>query len=111
MAYDEHLAERIDALLEKLNPPKLVDKKMFGGIGFLVQGNMACGVLGQDLIVRVGKESYAEMIAMPETKPFNTTGRPMTGWVVVLDEFLQNEETLIAWIRKGVDFALSLPPK
>ena len=111
MAYDQNLAGRIDAALEKLNPPKLVDKKMFGGIGFLVQGNMACGVLGKDLIVRVGKDAYPELIALPETKPFDTRGRAMTGWVMVPDEFLQDDETLAGWVRRGVDIALTMPPK
>ena len=111
MAYDEKLANRVDAVLEKLNPPKLVDKKMFGGIGFLVQGNMACGVIGQDLIVRVGKDAYLEAISLPETKPFDITRRAMTGWVMVPDEFLGEEKVLAEWVQRGLDFALSLPEK
>lgn len=111
MAYDENLAKRIDDALEKIAPPKLLDKKMFGGIGFLVQGNMACGVLGDDLIVRVGKQAYPEEISLPETKPFDTTGRPMTGWVMVPDRFLRDDEVLLEWVRKGVSYALSLPAK
>lgn len=111
MAYDDQLAGRIDAALEKINPPKLVDKKMFGGIGFLVQGNMACGVIGQDLIVRVGKDAYPEAISLPETKPFDITGRAMTGWVMVPDSFLEDEENLLEWVGKGVDFALTLTEK
>ena len=109
MAYDEKLAKRIDDALEKIAPPKLVDKKMFGGIGFLVQGNMACGILGEDLIVRVGKQAYPEAISLPETKPFDTTGRTMTGWVMVPDRFLKEDDVLEEWVRKGVEFALSLP--
>jgi TfoX/Sxy family transcriptional regulator of competence genes len=111
MAYDEKLAGRIDAVLEKINPPKLVDKKMFGGIGFLVQGNMACGVIGQDLIVRVGKDAYPEAISLPETKPFDITGQAMTGWVMVPDSFLEDDAVMLDWVRKGVNFALSLPAK
>lgn len=54
MAFDENLAKRVDGVLDEIHPPKLIDKKMFGGIGFLVQGNMACGVYQESLIVRVG---------------------------------------------------------
>ena len=111
MAYDEELARRVDMALDQLNPPKLVDKKMFGGIGFMVQGNMACGVIGHDLIVRVGKDAYQEAISMPETKPFDITGRAMTGWVMVPNKFLLDDKLLQDWVSKGVDFALSLPPK
>ena len=111
MAYDEKLANRVDAVLEVLDPPILVDKKMFGGIGFLVRGNMACGVIGFDLIVRVGKDAYPEAIALPETKPFDITGRAMTGWVMVPGQFLQDDEELTAWVCKGMDFALTLPAK
>jgi TfoX/Sxy family transcriptional regulator of competence genes len=111
MAYDKDLANRVDAVLDALNPPKLVDKKMFGGIGFLVRGNMACGVIGKDLIVRVGKNSYPDTISLPETKPFDITGRAMTGWVMVPDEFLGEDEVLAEWVQKGLEIALSLPEK
>ncbi len=111
MAYDESLAERIDASLEKLAPPRLVDKKMFGGIGFLVQGNMACGVIEETLIVRVGKDACQDTLAQSGTKPFDITGRPMSGWVMVSADVLVDDGDLLAWVRQGVDFALSLPPK
>lgn len=111
MAYDEKLGNRVNAVLDALDPLKLVDKKMFGGIGFLVRGNMACGVIGSNLIVRVGKYAYPEAISLPETKPFDITGKAMTGWVMVPDEFLGEDEVLVEWVQKGVDFALSLPEK
>jgi TfoX/Sxy family transcriptional regulator of competence genes len=111
MAYDERLAKRVDAALEKLNPPKLVDKKMFGGIGFMVQGNMACGVIDERLIVRVGKEAYEEALAKPGTRLFDITGRPMSGWVMVEAEVLESDAALAGWVEQGVRFALSLPPK
>jgi len=81
MAYDENLTRRMRAKIGSL--PGLVEKKMFGGVGFMVQGNMACGVHGEDLIARVGPEHYEQALAQPHTKPFDMTGRPMSGWVMV----------------------------
>lgn len=111
MAYNERLAKRVDAALEKLNPPKLVDKKMFGGIGFMVQGNLACGVIDDRLIVRVGKEAYEDALKEPGVRLFDITGRPMSGWVMVEAEVLQSDAALAGWVAQGVEFALSLPPK
>ena len=109
MAYDENLARRIRAELGPM--PGLVVKKMFGGVCVLVQGNMACGVHGDDLIVRVGLERYKETLARPHTKLFDLTGRPMSGWVMVTPAGVAGNEELAAWIRMGVEFALSLPAK
>jgi hypothetical protein len=109
MAYDEKLAGRIRAELGPL--PGLVEKKMFGGVGFLVQGNMACGVHGDDLIARVGSARYKEALDLPHTKPFDMTGRPMSGWVMVTPAGVANEEDLRAWVRQGLEYALSLPAK
>jgi TfoX/Sxy family transcriptional regulator of competence genes len=89
----------------------LTDKKMFGGIGFLVNGNMACGVHKDALIVRVGPEGYEKALAGPHTRPFDITGRPMKGWVMVDREGYGSDEALREWVRQGVDFALTLPPK
>lgn len=109
MAYSEELAQRMrDAMIVA---PDLVEKKMFGGIGFMVYGNMACGVNKDDMIVRVGPDAYQDALDHPDTKPFDMTGRPMTGWVVVKKDGYQSEKDLVAWIQKGVNFALTLPPK
>ena len=109
MAYDQSLANLIRAELGPISG--LVEKKMFGGTGFLVQGNMACGVHGNDLIVRVGPERYEEALATPHAKPFDMTGRPMSGWVVVTPAGVSSEDDLQAWIRQGVEYAFSLPAK
>lgn len=111
MAYDEKLADRVDAALAEINPPKLVDKKMFGGIGFMVQGNMACGVIADKLIIRVGPEAYQDALAKPGVLLFDITGRPMKGWVMVAESHLPDDESIRGWVQQGVDFALSLPPK
>ena len=109
MAYSEGLAQRIlEALGER---PGLVEKKMFGGVGYLLMGNMACGVNKDDLIVRVGPERYEDALAEPHTRPFDMTGRPMRGWVVVMPEGYASDEELGRWVEEGADFALSLPPK
>ncbi len=109
MAYDEGLAQRIRDVLA--GHPALVEKKMFGGVGFMLHGNMACGVNGDDLIVRVGPERYDQALMQPHARPFDFTGRPMKGWVMVGPEGYESDEDLESWVQQGVDFALSLPPK
>jgi TfoX/Sxy family transcriptional regulator of competence genes len=109
MAYHEDLAQRIREVLGE--QPGLVKKKMFGGIGFMVHGNMACGVYKDALIVRVGPEKHEEAMARPHTKPFDITGRPMKGWVMVTADGYESDEALKDWVQQGLDFALSLPAK
>jgi TfoX/Sxy family transcriptional regulator of competence genes len=109
MAYDELLAVRIRAALA--GEPDLAEKKMFGGVCYLVSGNMACGVIKDELIVRVGPEGHAAAMALPHTRPFDFTGRPMNGWVMVAGPAFATEAELKAWLRLGVDFAKTLPPK
>jgi hypothetical protein len=109
MAYDEGVAQRIREALERA--PGLVEKKMFGGVGYMLHGNMACGVNGNDLIVRVGPERYAEALARPHAREFDLTGRPMRGWVSVAPDGYESDEDLDAWVQQGVKYALSLPAK
>jgi TfoX/Sxy family transcriptional regulator of competence genes len=109
MAYDEGLAQRIREVLGER--PGLVEKKMFGGLGFMVQGNMACGVHKDKLIVRVGPEKHQEALARPYARPFDITGRPMKGWVMVESDGVESDDDLADWVRQGVDLALTLPPK
>ncbi len=109
MAYDEGLAERIRAVLQ--GEQGLEERQMFGGIGFLLDGNMACGVIGDDLIVRVGKENYESALAEDHSRPFDFTGRPMTGWVKVLPQGLESRQELKNWVSKGLATSRSLPPK
>ena len=109
MPYDVDLGLRIRQVLGGLTG--LTDKRMFGGIGFHVNGNMACGVYKDALIVRVGPEGYEEALARPHARPFDITGRPMKGWVMVDRDGYRSEEALREWVRQGVDFALTLPPK
>ncbi len=109
MAYDEGLAQRVRELLH--GQPSVAEQKMFGGIGWLVRGNMACGVHGDGLIVRVGPERYEAALAEPHAREFDMTGRPMTGWVVVGPDGCATDEALAGWMQQGVAFARTLPPK
>ena len=109
MAYDEVLEQRMLAVLG--GRPGMVSKKMFGGVGVLLNGNMACGVNGDRLIVRVGPDRYEDALSDPHAGPFDLTGRPMKGWVYVSPEAVAEDVMLAAWIERGVSFALSLPPK
>lgn len=109
MAYDLGLAERIRQSLE--SEAEVIERKMFGGICFLLDGNMACGVIDQDLIVRVGKENYEAALAEENTRQFDFTGRPMAGWVLVEPEGIESKQDLGNWLAKGVAIARSLPPK
>ncbi|NUP16907.1 MAG: TfoX/Sxy family protein [Streptomyces sp.] len=109
MAYDEGLAQRIR---ERLGAETGVsEKKMFGGIAFLLQGNMAVGVSGDDLMVRVGPDGTDAALARPGTRIFDMTGRPMRGWILVAGDSLTDDAVLGAWIDEGCAFAAGLPPK
>jgi len=109
MAYNESSAERIRKQMQKNQG--FVEKKMFGGICFLLNGNMACGILNDDIIVRVGKDAYEESLALPHARQFDMTGRAMTGWVMVSPHGHQSDDDLKTWLQRGIDFAKSLPPK
>ena len=110
MAFDEGLAERVRSLLDRRSDVE--DKRMFGGIAFLVAGNMACGVMGDELMVRVGPDRAAELRASdPAARPMEMRGRPMRGWVLVAPEATADDRDLERWVRRGEEFAASLPPK
>ncbi|MFI8074904.1 TfoX/Sxy family protein [Streptomyces sp. NPDC086033] len=109
MAYDEGLAERIRQYLAA--DAGVTEKRMFGGIAFLHEGNMAVGVTGDELMVRVGPDAADAALARPGARVFDMTGRPMRGWVVVAGSAVTEDEALGAWIDEGRAFAASLPPK
>ena len=109
MGYNEELAMRIQACLR--DELSLIERKMFGGLCFIVSGNMCCGVTGDDLMVRVGPLANDEALAMPAARPMDITGRPMKGFVLVGPEGTRDEESLQQWLELGLGFARSLPPK
>lgn len=108
MAYNEKLAERIR---NELGGIPFVEKKMFGGVGFLVHGNMACGVYKDDLIVRVEPDKHEKLLKKAGAKVFDITGKPMKGWLMVEPQGCKTARQLSAWVREGIEFALTLPPK
>lgn len=103
------LVERMRSLLD--DQPGLEEKRMFGGIGFMIDGNMACGVHKDHLIVRVGPEGNAAALNRPFARAFDITGRPMNGWVMVSAEGYEDDQDLQRWVEAGVAFSRSLPPK
>ncbi len=109
MTYDQGLAQRISEVLDELTGT--VEKKMFGGVCYLIDGNMACGVYKEFLIVRVGPERYEESLKIPGTRVFDITGKVMKGWVMVDESAYAEDDDLREWVLKGVEFAKSLPPK
>ena len=112
VAYDLNLAQRIREHLTNLASLAGMDeKKMFGGVAFLIHGNMACGVHGDDMIVRLGAENYEAALQHPFTRPFDMTGRPMSNWVEVEPPGCATESALKSWVDLGLAFALSLPGK
>ena len=113
MAYNVKLAERIRA---ELGDVPFVKKKMFGGVGFLLHGNtpgasVAVAVYKDDLIVRIPAEKNDKFLKKTGAKPMDITGRPMKGWLMVEPEGCRTAKQLSAWVKEGVEFALTLPPK
>ena len=108
MAYDLRLADRIRS---ELGEVPIVEKKMFGGVGFLLNGNLACGVNKNDLIVRVDPEKHVALLKKPHVRPFDMTGRPMKGWLVVEAQGVKTDKQLSRWLKEGVAFASKLPEK
>jgi TfoX/Sxy family transcriptional regulator of competence genes len=110
MAYDEDLANRVRELIGVESG--LTEKKMFGGLAFLINGNMSVGVSGQGgLMVRVDPAETDALVAKPHARPFEMRGREMQGWLRVDSEGLGTKRQLEPWVRRGVTYARSLPPK
>ena len=109
MAFDAGLADRIREVLS--GEPGLSEKKMFGGIGFMLDGNMCAGVQRESLIVRVPPEQYEHYVAQPSVNQFPTAERPMKGWITVGPDGIAEDEELSNWLQWGIAVARSLPPK
>jgi hypothetical protein len=109
MAFDEGLGERVRTLFD--GAPDVTERRMFGGLAFMVAGNMACGIIGDDLLVRVTRDEYDTVLALPHVRQMDFTGRPMRGFVVVDAEGVAEDDDLTAWVDRGVDVVRALPPK
>lgn len=109
MAYSEELAGRVR---DHIGSSKgVVERKMFGGIAFMNRGNMAVGVSGDELMVRVGLEGYDEAVADPGVRDFDMTGKRMKGWVLVDAQNTAEDNDLNEWVDVGMNFSSSLPAK
>ncbi|MCW2927139.1 MAG: hypothetical protein JWM86_1107 [Thermoleophilia bacterium] len=110
MAFDVEMAERMRDLLAE--DPRMSERKMFGSIALFVDGNMACGVREDDILIRVGPDDYETALLSPEAEPFAPGGRTMRGFVQIdTATFADDDGLLAAWLMRGVAFAGSLPPK
>ena len=109
MAYDEAIAARVRSAFDL--DPLVTERKMFGGVAFMVDGNMACGIVGDEIMVRVGPDSYEDALSRPHARPMDFTGRPMRGMIYVARPGFESDQDLAAWVESGASFARSLPPK
>lgn len=105
--YNEELATRVRLVLASF---LFTERKMFGGLAYLINGNMACGIVRDELMVRTGPEQYSESLARPHARPMEFTGRPMKGMVFVSPEGLGDRD-LELWVKVGASYAAQLPPK
>lgn len=109
MAFDEGLAERIrDVLRDRQD---VVEKRMFGGLAFMVRGHMTVGINGDELMVRVGKDGHADALAQPHAREMDFTGRALKGFVYVGTEGIESDDALTGWVDRALDFVGTLPPK
>lgn len=109
MAYDEALADRVRAVLAPREG--LTEREMFGGIAFMLAGNMAVGIIGDDLMVRLDKEDAERALEEPHVRPMDFTGKPMKTTVYVDPNGTEGDADLASWVDSGADFAAALPPK
>ncbi len=109
MAYDEDLADRVLAEVEVLEDIRT--RKMFGGLAVMWRGNMLVGVMGEDLMVRIGRDRYQDLIGEPGAHPMDFTGRPMRGFLVISPDVLETADDLALWIGRATEFVETLPVK
>ena len=109
MAFDDMVAGKVRKALS--SSPDVVEKKMFGGVAFMVRGNMCCGVIGDRLMLRVGPKGYETALSRPHARAMDFTGKPMKGLVYVEPAGFASPRDLEAWIERAMEFALSLPAK
>jgi TfoX/Sxy family transcriptional regulator of competence genes len=109
MGYDQDIENRINPLISRWKNAE--SKRMFGGVCHLLKGNMFCGVYKDFLILRLGEKGSEEAMKSPFTRPFDITGKPMKGWVMVEKQGIAKDEELEGWLKKARDFVNTLPAK
>ncbi len=103
MVFDERLAGRMRKALAQRKG--ITEKKMFGGLAFLLDGKMCCGIVKDEMVVRVGPDRYGEALARPHARPMDFTGRPMKGFVFVGQAGIESDESLAEWLELGLKYA------
>ena len=113
MAYDERLADRLRAMTADVlgADTTVVEKKMFGGLALMVDGNMACGVYQDAVLVRVDPATSAAVLAEPSVRPFDMGRGPSKGWVLVDPAGVADDPELRRWVQRSTEYARTLPPK
>ncbi len=109
MGYDLKTADRVRRILSSRSG--VAEKRMVGGLSFVVDGSMCCGVTGSALMVRVGAQARERTLAEPHVRPMEFAGRPLAGFVLIDPEGFRTDAALAAWVQRGVDFAATLPAK
>jgi hypothetical protein len=109
MAFDASIADRVRPLMRRKRG--FAEKKMFGGVGFLLDGNMCVGVWKEFLIVRCGPDAYQDALQRRGVREFDITGRAMAGWVMIEPVGFRDDAELTEWVTLAVDFVRTLPGK
>ena len=109
MAYDEKLAKRLSGVFKRRKGAS--EKKMFGGVAYMLNGHMCCGIVKDMLVVRVGPEAYEEALKEKNVRPMDFTGRPMKGYVYVEPKGIESDDNLKSWTERGMKFVKTLQPK
>lgn len=109
MAFDDLLSDRVREVISVREG--LSERKMFGGLCFMLGGNMACGVMGEEIMVRLDYEEAERALAEPHVRAMDFTGKPLRGMIYVSAEGIASDEQLASWVELGADHAASLPPK
>jgi TfoX/Sxy family transcriptional regulator of competence genes len=109
MGYNQDLEDKIDRLIDRIG--EITKKKIFGGIGYLINGNMCFGIHKESLVLRTSPEKAEELMRSEYVTPFDITGKPMKGWVLVSPDVLETEDELLEMLTLGVSFAETLPKK
>lgn len=108
MPYDENLAARVRRILDR---DDVEEKRMMGGLTFMVGGHMCCGVTGSDLMLRLGEQAAAEAVAEPHARPMDFTGKPLKAFVFVAADGIATESALRGWVRRALRFVETLPTR
>lgn len=111
MAYDEQVAERMRKVLARRRSLSFAERKMFGGLAFLLNGNMCCGVVGKDIVLRLGSDGAERALEKRHVREMDFTGTPLSTMVYLAPAGYRSEEALAGWLKRAVDFTRKLPPK